>query len=492
MAFSRFSAVLALLAVCAGTSELLAREYQEALDSDDACVSSDCALRLLQLRTASLRQPTEQTFEEQIMEATKAAPEPISAPEQQARPQLVSLPSSGQERELPWMHGDKQLEGATQEPHEPRVQRLQEANDKLHVFVDAGTDDSVEHAVNDEMLASKDGIAEESPVSANAEETPFWSQLSLAAQSSPAPSVVETSAPLIAEQDSETPDVVTASAVPTPPLALIHDLQPAMVAAESVALAKVVQVFLPAGADVPPPSAPGSGYDHPTWLQACTKILLDLGSGSGEHVRMMYEPETFTKSNAVLVIQQIFGNPDQRRLPGNESGICVLGMEPDPHYAAPLEELKQKYQARGWNVHFYPFAAWSSDGLVTLPQISGEGAASEPDAAARVRSIDIADFARSLNPSFGVRMMIMDMGGAEYESLAHLLETTMMCQSIIKSLLVSASEQGNVTRWAGPALPQIGQGRSIGDIKKRVNTQHCKGKTTPVMNLDEYAVPLPR
>jgi len=489
MVFSRCSTSIALLVACAGASQLLTREYEEALVSDDVCVSSDCALRLLQLRTAAVRQPVEQTLEEKIKDAMRAEAEPTAIPEEQARPALISLP--GQERELPWMVADDHADVAAQGSQEVQPQQAQEKGDELPVFVDAGTEEVGGDATGEATVVSKDASVDESPVSATAEELPFWAQLSRAAEPSPEALVAPVmSAPV--QQAADTSSVSAASAVPMPPLALVGASEPAIVRAESSAAAEIVKVAPVSATDSAHASAPGSGYDHPTWLQNCTKILLDLGSGSGEHVRMMYEPETFTKSNVVLVIQQIFGNPIQRQLPGNESGICVLGFEPDPKYTASLEELREKYSARGWNVHFYPFASWSSDGVMSLPRVLGAEGASESDGAAEVRTVDIADFASSLPPAFGVRMMIMDMDGAEYESLAQLLETTMLCQSIVKGLLVSASQHGDVTRWADPALSKFG-GRSISDIKKRVSVQHCKaGRTTPVMNLDKYAVPLPR
>merc|ERR1719215_251417 len=209
-------------------------------------------------------------------------------------------------------------------------------------------------------------------------------------------------------------------------------------------------------------SEPAPGYEHPAWLQSCKKIMLDVGSGRGDHVRMLYEPETFNKTSLVLVIQQIFGNPDKRKLPGNESGVCVIGLEPNPAMQKPLEELKQDYAAPGWNTHFYPFAAWTSDAIKT-----------SPDGKSSVHTIDIAKFVSSIPHAIGVSMMILDIDGGEYETLAKLLEETMMCESVIRSSLISAHQSGDVTRWADPALSKI-TGRSFDDIKKRVSLQHCQ------------------
>lgn len=547
------------LASAADVASILPREYQAALDSDDACASSDCALPLLQLRAASSRQPAEQIFAERIREAVAVVPEslvasqtkgaPPGAPAWPAKPAPMPKARGPKDRHVPRAHAARSLpwvaaaaEGPTAEEPANKGEDVlgheEEANGETTTGTSIGADEEeslllpspLVSATSVPAAAQRAPGAPATPTALATPASPLSSVAPVAAKSMPAVreperlagsqvqsalaapgageeevSAMISRAPLVVPAAPVTPGASVVSVTPLSsvvPAAQVSQVSPRVgqpqelnVSVSSPIVPPTAEVALVSHADQQPAQTHGSEYDHPTWLHSCTKVMLDLGTGHGDHVRMMYEPEMYTKSNLLFVIQQIFENPDKRKLPGNESGICVLGLEPNAEYQAALEDLRQNYQAYGWNVHFYPFGAWGSSGTKELQfqdaQASGEGGASLAGPAVSVRMVDMVDFVNSFPHSFGVRMMIMDMDGAEYETLAHLLEANAMCQSIIKSALISAHEDGDVTRWANPDVSRY-VGRSFKDIKERVGLQHCNGKSTPVMDLDLYGVPLPR
>lgn len=209
---------------------------------------------------------------------------------------------------------------------------------------------------------------------------------------------------------------------------------------------------------------------HPRWMENCTQIFLDIGSGAGSNIRAMYEPEEVSGSmKFLLTLQQVFKLPKDRRQPAAKSGLCTLGLEPDPSHHRQLHELQKDLQSRGWHVHFYPFAAWSSSaGLLSMEGASvvGEtagGPSSKP--ATQVMSVGLADFVHSLPASVGVSLLTMDVEGAEDELLSNLLAGSVLCQSIVRSALITG-------------IPT--------DIAKLEAAQGCSGKVTPIVEFSSY------
>jgi len=539
----------------AGENGILPRDYQAALDSDDA--SSGSSLRLLQMRAASSRQPAQSQYAQRIEEALAVVPKDLIASQRKGappgtspwpakaapRPQQTHAENVGagvnaatlaRDRTLPW------AVGAAAEP------AADDTGDIVGGEADGETAASNAGVGNDpQSLPSPLVPATSAPTDANENREALESQATSGIPASPSAysARVATEMPAVGELQSVFPDqdagedampvlkdlpllvasspvslVVSASPAPfaaqeslTLPASAISESPSVPTVPAAQALPQMSQSHTPnASSPTSPPTAEfspdshkdeqvsppqGSEYNHPAWLHTCTKIMLDLGTGRGDHVRMMYEPETFTMSNLLLMMQQIFHNPAKRQLPGSESGICVLGLEPNSQYQTLLEEMRQNYQARGWNVHFYPFAAWSSSGMKEFQfqntQALGEGDMSPAGPTVSVRTVDMADFVNSLPPSIGVEMMIMDMDGAEYETLARLLEANVMCQSIIQTAVISAHAEGDARRWANPGVSSF-IGKSFQGIKEQVGLQQCNGKSTRVMDLDSYGAPLSR
>ncbi|CAE8589038.1 unnamed protein product, partial [Polarella glacialis] len=196
----------------------------------------------------------------------------------------------------------------------------------------------------------------------------------------------------------------------------------------------------------------GPGYEHPAWLQACKTIYLDVGSNIGVMVRKLYEPESYPEATALPLFSSRFGSPNLRGLPSNVSGICALGFEPNPHRTSHLAELASNYSSKGWHVHFYPFAAWSGEGTMQFnvqnkPERADWGAklvdkstelSSTVEDLVSVRSIDLAAFVKSL-PAQSVGLMKMDIEGAEYETLAHMLEKDVLCSDFIPEMFMDSA-----------------------------------------------------
>jgi len=210
-----------------------------------------------------------------------------------------------------------------------------------------------------------------------------------------------------------------------------------------------------------------SNYSHPAWIKACKKIFVDVGCNVGVNIRKMYEPKKYPGAKLLPFFDEHFGDALSRRATAEKSGLCAIGLEPNPEHAERLQKIENLYQQQGWNVHFYSVAAWSSDGMMPFNKT---GQRTSPDAdlthkgahlsmhlaetqhvpeSSLVPTVNLASFIATL-PARSVKLMLMDIEGAEYETLAQLMMEKKLCQASILNLLVEAHDWGDITKWGGP------------------------------------------
>merc|ERR1719223_2219817 len=92
----------------------------------------------------------------------------------------------------------------------------------------------------------------------------------------------------------------------------------------------------------------GASYGHPSWLSSCRHIFLDVGSNRGVQVRKFFEPHKYPKAKLPKEFDAAFGAPPLRTAPAESSGLCVLGLEPNPEHMERLKAIESAYEGRGW------------------------------------------------------------------------------------------------------------------------------------------------
>jgi len=250
-------------------------------------------------------------------------------------------------------------------------------------------------------------------------------------------------------------------------------------------------------------------YGHPGWLSSCRAIYLDVGSNKGVQVRKLYEAEKYVGASILEKFDQVYGPPSRRESPSSHSGLCALGLEPNPKHQPRLREIEKAYKRRGWNVHFYPFAAWSAEGEMGF-SVTGKRGDNELDAAFgahldylqagsdyTVRTVDLSAFVASL-PTNTVKLMKLDIEGAEYETLASMMQKSALCTNVVEEALIEVHAWGDIKDWvSGSGGKSISHGvhpRSFEAIKQRMSgllsSGACGGKVTGVSELDDesYAI----
>jgi len=205
-------------------------------------------------------------------------------------------------------------------------------------------------------------------------------------------------------------------------------------------------------------------FGHPAWLSECKRVFVDLGCNNGVNIRKLYEPKKFDQASILSVFDQEMGSAGWRRAPGKQNGLCALGLEPNPDHFDRLKNLEEAYQKHGWNVHFYPFAAYNVEGKMSFNKTTQRPSEVDQSTAAgahlsmkqetaegslEVRTVNAAEFLNSM-PEGSVKLVVMDIEGAEYETLAQMMQENVLCANVVNRLLVETHGWGDVTHWGGP------------------------------------------
>lgn len=217
-------------------------------------------------------------------------------------------------------------------------------------------------------------------------------------------------------------------------------------------------------------------YEHPTWLQNCTDIYFDLGANIGVGIRKALESEKYPDSPLIPILDSVFGSGDQRRALWKDSGFCALGFEPNPRHAARHASISKAYQERGWHVHVYQYAAWHSEGVMAFnstgkrPRVLGDPASGDKTSQGAhlslrykgipgsgdgiaVRTVDFAKFLQAMlnraAEGASIKLLSMDIEGAEYETLAQMMRMNVLCKGMIDKALISAHKYGDIEHWRG-------------------------------------------
>jgi len=243
--------------------------------------------------------------------------------------------------------------------------------------------------------------------------------------------------------------------------------------------------------DRQPQAPPRIDYGHPSWLESCQSIYLDVGSNVGVQIRKLYEPRIYPGGKVLPLFEQNFGPPTSRCALANVSGLCALGLEPNPLHHPRLRSIEQAYADRGWHVHFYPFAAAYEDGTsvfeVGISRASMEywGARlalreSQP-ISVNVTTIDFGLFIKSL-PMHKIRLMKMDIEGAEWDALASMEGHNALCGEWVRAAFIEAH---TIPRPHGSRAAHWQSDQTFAAIQARLASQSCNAGTISMINFDD-------
>ena len=240
------------------------------------------------------------------------------------------------------------------------------------------------------------------------------------------------------------------------------------------------------------------------FLKGCHKIFVDTGANRGTHIRKLFEPEKYPRSRYLVKHASLFGEGGSRSKPSSVTGICAVGLEPNPRWASTHREIEKAYALQGWKVKFLPVAAGDHGGVLSFHTTAEDAVNSdwgfsefESKAAEQGKSKDIvkqvkvevfSDLIAKINASSpsGIRLIKMDIEGSEYAVIPDLLKKKLLCEDTIKHMTIEWHHRKT----------SLTQGEVM-EIEKLAHHHTCEAsKATLVEDFDDESylydgVPLP-
>ena len=197
-------------------------------------------------------------------------------------------------------------------------------------------------------------------------------------------------------------------------------------------------------------------FTIPPWLPKCNSVYMDLGSNIGVQVKKLYEPEKYPlvsqkyKRQKQMEVEQLyieaFGTQSSHK--NSTESVCALGFEPNPKHYRKLKHLEKAYDAKGWRVHFFPYAVSDENKFVTLytendskkedwgATIFKKNSIKGSISSYLVQSISLSHFINTYLKGIPIKLMKIDIEGAEFAVLTDLLFNELLCQRCIGTIYI--------------------------------------------------------
>jgi hypothetical protein len=257
----------------------------------------------------------------------------------------------------------------------------------------------------------------------------------------------------------------------------------------------------------------------------CQHVFLDVGSNRGVHVRALYEPAKYPKLgyywhtdllvgvdwNQTAAQSKFFEMYSQMSNSAEPAAdVCTFGFEANADFTSRLKGLEEAYNQKGYRAKWLtPLAV--SDSFDTLSfwrepkgeQFSGELGTADASLPAGINTVlteqkvDTIDFAQFLQDNIVNRkipktsepasvVMKMDIEGAEFKVLPHLLTSGLMCKGHGIDAMTLEWHEGRVgMAWTHDGQMGPGPGPEAAKLHKLISEQNGKCQPTDVLDIDE-------
>ena len=235
------------------------------------------------------------------------------------------------------------------------------------------------------------------------------------------------------------------------------------------------------------------------FVTGCKFLFLDVGSNRGTHIRKLFEPHLYESAPYLQIFDATFGNASFRSQPSSVTGLCGLGIEPNPRWAQRFTQIEKAYQTMGWKVKWLRKAVSNRTTNITF---WGDNAAETNDEGfssshrvdethvwvpVQVRTLVFAELLEKIHSIIpeSRKLIKMDIEGSEYEVLEQMLEKQLLCKTRIDTLTIEWHLDKLIDKYKVKFDPETIQ--KYRDIEQRLGEgDSCsEGEPTKVIALDD-------
>ena len=188
----------------------------------------------------------------------------------------------------------------------------------------------------------------------------------------------------------------------------------------------------------------GEVADFPRWIERCHTFYVDAGSNRGVQVQKLFRPHNYPGARVLPFMDTAFGDAASRRRPSSVTGTCAVGFEPNERHHKWLSCLERDLMRDGMWAHFFRAGVWTENGKLVFQGNHGRDAvgfhamanqSTQPAPHSQPgRVLSFVDVLARLPGK--VALMKMDIEGAEWQVLPHMIRNGFLCADKVGHVLL--------------------------------------------------------
>ena len=188
------------------------------------------------------------------------------------------------------------------------------------------------------------------------------------------------------------------------------------------------------------------------FVSGCKFLFLDVGSNRGTHIRKLFEPHLYETAPYLKIFDGMFGNASFRSQPSSVTGLCAIGIEPNPRWAQRFTQIEKAYHTMGWkvkwlrkgvsncttNITFWGDAAGKSSDVGFSTSHKDSKKIKTVWVPVSVQTVVFAELLEKIHLTIpdSKKLIKMDVEGSEYEVLEQMLEKQLLCKTRIDKMSI--------------------------------------------------------
>ena len=235
------------------------------------------------------------------------------------------------------------------------------------------------------------------------------------------------------------------------------------------------------------------------FVSGCKFLFLDVGSNRGTHIRKLFEPHLYKTAPYLKIFDGMFGNASVRSQPSSVTGLCAIGIEPNPRWDRRFTQIEKAYQTMGWKVKWLRKGVSNRATNITFWG-EADGNTSETGFSKTLRvdktrvwvpvpvpTLVFAELLEKIHLTIpeSKKLIKMDIEGSEYEVLEQMLEKQLLCKTRIDTISIEWHLSKLMKNYKVKFDPETIQKYQRIQQRVREGDSCSEGEPTKVIELDD-------
>ena len=234
------------------------------------------------------------------------------------------------------------------------------------------------------------------------------------------------------------------------------------------------------------------------FVSGCKLLFLDVGSNRGTHIRKLFEPHLYKTAPYLKIFDGMFGSASFRSQPSSVTGLCAIGIEPNPKWDPRFTQIEKAYQTKGWKVKWLREGVSNRSTSITFwgdpDNKSTDFGFSSTHRKSKKKWIPVpvktrvfAELLEKIHLTIpeSKKLIKMDVEGSEYEVLEQMLEKQLLCKTRVDTLSIEWHLRRLMRGYKVKFDPETVRKYQRIEQRLREGDSCSEGEPTKVIELDD-------